>query len=324
MLGFSRAIPLCLMLLSVPILAGAETVFNRFFLMGDGKIQIRHSKTGREAKVTLLSSDGSLDEQAFCRIDEVFGFPTKEKAEHISPRLIFMLDHFSDLVAPAKVIILDSGYRSPAYNTTLRNGGGNVAKTSTHIDGMAIDFNIEGVSGKALWELIRSKDCCGIGHYGGANVHLDSARPRFWEAATSKVRTGESDGNRRIYVSSEYDRYRPGETIRLSFSSVSEFGFGMKPTVAFVSDPEGTNTIGTAPVRAQNGEDCVMIGDRKASRFIYFDLPPALRSGRYRIRIDFCRRPSDAMPSSVISNEVEVMGSTETSSTGMGLAIAGR
>lgn len=296
------------MVLSVPVLAGAETVFNRFFLMGDGKIHIRNGKTGREAKVTLLASDGSLDEQAFCRIDEVFGFPTREKAEHISPRLIFMLDHFSDLVAPGKVIILESGYRSPAYNTTLVNRGGNVARTSTHMDGMAIDFYIEGVDGKELWELIRSKDCCGVGHYGGANVHLDSARPRFWEAATSKVRTGESDGNRRIHVSSEYDRYRTGERIRLSFSSVSDFGFGMKPTISFVTGPEGMNTVGTAPVRTQDNEDCVLIPDRKASRFIYFDLPSGLRSGRYRIRIDFCLRPSDVMPSSVVSNEIEVDG----------------
>jgi uncharacterized protein YcbK (DUF882 family) len=308
MLFFARTLSLCLALTFTPGLLGAQTGFPRFFLMGDGKIEIRNSQTGREAKVGLLSPDGTLDEEAFCRIDEVFGFPTKEKAEHISPRLIFMLDYFSDIVAGGKVIHLDSGYRSPEYNTKLRNGGANAAKTSTHIDGMALDFNIQGVSGKKLWELIKSKDCCGIGHYGGANVHLDSAKPRFWEAATSKVRTGESEENRRIYVSSDFDRYRAGETVRLSFSSVSDFGFGVKPTVTFVRDPEGSSTVATAPIRSHEGEQCVILGDRKASRFLYVNLPPGLREGRYRIKVEFCRKTSDQMPLHVISNELEIAG----------------
>jgi uncharacterized protein YcbK (DUF882 family) len=302
------SVPLFLMFLVLPdpIMAGADA--GRFFLMGDGKIHIRNTHTGREARVTLLNADGSLNEEAFAGIDEVFGFPVQEKGEHISPRLIFMLDYFSDLVAPGKRINLVSGYRSPQYNSTIRDAGGNVARTSTHIDGMALDFNIEGVSGKELWEVIRNKNCCGIGHYGGQNVHLDSARPRFWEAATSKVRTGESDFNRRIYLSTDYDRYRAGETLRLSFSSVSDFGFGIRPTVFFVGDPEGDNTVAMAVIRTRDDSGCIMIRDRAASHFIHVGLPQNLREGRYRIRIDFCRRPFDQMPSSIVSNEVEFLG----------------
>ncbi len=296
-----------LLLLSLPAILGADTGQGRFFLMGDGKLQIKNMHTGREATATLVNPDGSLNEEGFAKIDEVFEFPTREKDEHISPRLLFMLDYFSDLVAPGKLIKMESGYRSPDYNTTLRDKGGNVAKASIHMDGMALDFAIDGVNGKKLWELIKSKDCCGIGHYGGASVHLDAARPRFWEAATSKVRTGESDYNRYIYLSTDYDRYRAGDMVRLSFCSVSDFGFGIKRNVALVDDSGGNNTITKAPIKAPEGTDCIAIPDRKASHFITLTLPANLREGKYRIRVDFCRRPFEQMPVKTVSNEIELL-----------------
>jgi uncharacterized protein YcbK (DUF882 family) len=306
--GLSRSLLVCLMLLSFPALPGAETVTGRFYLMGNGNLHIKNMHTGKEASVSLIDADGSMNEEGFSRIDEVFGFPTKEKGEHISPRLVFMLDYFSDLLAPGKVIKMESGYRSPEYNSTLRNAGGNVAKTSIHMDGMALDFSIDGVNGKDLWKTIKDKNCCGIGHYGGTSVHLDAAKPRFWEAATSKVRTGESDHNQRIYLSTDYDRYRAGDTVRLSFSSVSDFGFGIKRKVALVNGSDGNNTVATAQIRVQDQADCVAVPDRKASHSIYFTLPVNLREGsRYRIRVEFCRRPFEQMPLKTLSNEIELL-----------------
>ena len=121
--------------------------------------------------------------------EQVFGFPTSEKQEHISPRLLFMLSYFSDLVAPGRMIAIESAYRSPDYNDKIRKKGANAARTSTHMDGMALDFWLEGVDGKKLWQTIREQDCCGVGHYGGKTIHLDAGRPRFWEAATSGTKT---------------------------------------------------------------------------------------------------------------------------------------
>lgn len=306
-------IPICILLVFLPGAApGGAPTEGRFFLMGDGNIQIRSSKTGQFASGALLLPDGSFNEETFNQIDRVFGFPTEEKGEHISPRLLFMLDYFSDLAAPGRVIHLESGYRSPEYNSSLRSAGANAAKTSVHMDGMALDFNIEGVNGKEMWGLIKSRDCCGVGHYGGANVHLDSSRPRFWEAATSKVRTGESDFNRHIYLSTEYDRYRPGETMRLSFSSVSDFGFGIKRAATLVSDSEGLRTVAPVQVETPRQEDCLMVRDRKASRFIYVLLPRELSPGKFRIRVDFCRRPYEQMPLKVVSNLIEFIAPSPT------------
>ena len=276
-----------------------------FFYSGDGRIKIKNSHNGKVVDVVYMDKEGTLSDQSFAKIDSVFGFPTQDKGENISRRLIAMLDYFSDLVAPDKTIKLVSGYRSPSYNQSLRDKGRIAAKTSTHIDGMAIDFSLSGVNGKELWELIRSKKCCGVGNYGSSIVHLDAGRPRFWEAATSKVDTGASDFNRYIYISPEYDRYEAGEQIRFVFTSVSDFGFGVLNRVSIVSDEEGNNEVLQAEIKGAS-DKCVIIKDRKASRFLYVSVPKKISQGRYRVKIDFCQRPSEEMPKSVVSGEFEI------------------
>ncbi len=94
------------------------------------------------------------------------------------------------------MIFLTSGYRSPEYNADLKKAGGIVAKTSTHMDGLALDFYIEGVNGKELWELIQEKNCCGVGHYGGKEsismlAALDSGkRPHLKWIPMKAITTG--------------------------------------------------------------------------------------------------------------------------------------
>jgi len=277
--------------------------------MGDGRIHIQNIHNKQEANVSLFNADGSLNQSALNRIDAVFGFPAQETGEHVSLRLIFMLDYFSDLAAPGKVIRLSSGYRSPEYNIKLRKDGKIVAKTSSHIDGMALDFFIKGVRGKRLWEMIRKMNCCGVGHYGGNTVHLDAGRPRFWEAATSKVDTNESDYNRRIYLSTEFDRYRAGQTVRLFLSSVSDFGFGIQKKAALMNDSEGNSHLTDIEIQTKGPSDCIPINNRSASHSIYLTLPRDLKEVRYWIGLDFCQRPFEQMPQKILSNEIEILSS---------------
>lgn len=280
-----------------------------FFLMGNGQVHMRNAKTNQEARVEMLLPDGTLNESALEEIDKVFGFSPQWKGDHISPRLLFMLDYFSDLVAPGKTIFLTSGYRSPEYNTDLKRAGRIVAKTSTHMDGLALDFFLEGVKGKELWEIIRQRNCCGVGHYGGKEIHLDAARPRFWEAATSKVDTNESDYNRRMYLSTDFDRYRPGQPLRLSFSSVSDFGFGVRKKIALITSQKGSSSSTEIDIHNQSAGDCLLIPDRETSHRIDLTIPDPIIEGRYRIRLDFCQRPFEQMPLNIFSNEIEILSS---------------
>lgn len=280
-----------------------------FFLMGDGKLNILNVQTQKEADVGLILPDGSFDESAREKIDAVFGISGQGTGEHISLRLIFMLDYFTDLVAPGKRIFLTSGYRSPEYNNNLKKAGGIVAKTSTHMDGLALDFFIEGLNGKDLWELIRGKNCCGVGHYGGKEIHLDASRPRFWEAATSKVDTNESDYNRRMFLSTDFDRYQAGQPLRLSLSSVSNFGFGIRRKAVLITSQEGSPSLTEIEIQAQSNGDCLPIPDRSSSHRINLNLPLNIKEGRYRLRLDFCRRPFEQMPLNILSNEIEIRSS---------------
>jgi uncharacterized protein YcbK (DUF882 family) len=279
----------------------------RFFRLGDGQIHIKNEKDGREVKVNLFEPKGAFNEKALKETDGVFNFPNTSKGEHISLRLLFLLDYFSDIAAPGKMIHLVSGYRSPSYNEKLKKSGGNVAKTSTHIDGMAIDFFIEGIDGKILWEIIRKENCCGVGHYGGKVVHLDSGKPRFWEAATSKVDTQESEFNRRVYLSTEYDRYKRGERVRFFLTSVSNFQFGIQNMAILVNDFERKNRPIRLSVQTQPEEKCVVINNRTVSRFIYSTFPAEAEPGRYRVQLDFCKKPFEQMPSTIFSNEIEIV-----------------
>lgn len=297
-----------LVFLAAPTLAASGPPF---FLMGDGHLKIKNLNNNRSADVRLLKQDGSLNEEAFLRIDFVLGFPTREKGEHISLRTLFMLDHFSDHFAPGKTVYIKSGYRSPVYNQNLRKNGRTAAKTSTHIDGMALDFYIEGVDGKQMWEYIRARDCCGVGYYGGRTVHLDSGRPRFWEQTTSQVWSGASDYNRFIYLSTEFDRYALGDKIRLFYTSISDFGFGIDPTAVFVTDKEGKKKAAKAKIATPETTKCLMINKRKDARFLYTQIPQTLKPGRYRIRIDFCKRSFEEMPKNRVSNVIKVVPATK-------------
>jgi uncharacterized protein YcbK (DUF882 family) len=306
--GILWALPLACLLVAPPLCAREPgAAWDRFFLHGDGRLRIINEHTGKQVAVNLVAPDGNLDEKALSAIDSVFGFPGDVKGEHISLRLLFMLDFFSDLTGPGKTIRLSSGYRPPEYNEKLKKAGGNVARTSTHLDGMAVDFAIDGVDGKRLWAAIREKNCCGVGHYGGTTVHLDAARPRFWEAATSGTATRESEMNRRIHLSTEYDRYRPGEQVRLFFSSVSDFGFGIETEAALLTEGKEQGRTITLRLPGTGPSSCLSVADRRASRFVFADLPTGLEPGRYRVSLTFCNRPFDEMPRKTLSNPIEIL-----------------
>ncbi len=287
-------------------LAKAEPSPSRFFIRGDGVLHLLNHRNNREATVHLLREDGTLNEQAFTKVDWVFGYPTQEKGEHISPRLLFMLNYFAEQLAPGSTIHIESGYRSPEYNDKIRSMGNNAARTSTHIDGMALDFWLEGVDGKKLWETIKARNCGGIGHYGGKTVHFDAGRPRFWQAATSGTRSPQPDENRHLYLSTDYDRYAPGETVRLSLSSLSSFDFGIKPKVALYRSGNHQASLVSLPLEQGDGSQCRMIETRKASRFLTAALPADLPPGHYQLELSFCNRPFARMPEQAFSNPIEV------------------
>jgi hypothetical protein len=68
----------------------------------------------------------------------------------------------------------------------------------------------------------------------------------------------------------------------------------------------GAPEINVAMVTLQGDDGCILIEERKASRFLYATLPGDLPSGRYRIRLEFCHIPFRQMPREILSNTLEV------------------
>ena len=301
-----------LLVFLLPTWAGAGGLSQRYFYQGSGKLHIHNLRNGLEATINLLDEDGLIDQAGLVEADRLLGYPSGEKGEHFSPRLLFVLSYFADRLAPGAKVTVESAYRSREYNQGIRTMGANAARTSTHIDGMALDFSIAGVDGLALWEIIRGEKCCGVGHYGGKDIHLDVGRPRFWQAATSGTKTAPPDRNRHAYLAAEYDRYLAGEPIRLALSGLSSFDFGVRPDLFLEAAADGRKTPQTNRTAATA---CIPVKTEHAARFLISRIPPGLPPGRYQLQLAFCAKPFAEMPDVIWSRPFEVVAEADQSAS---------
>ncbi|PKF51035.1 DUF882 domain-containing protein [Enterovibrio nigricans] len=99
----------------------------------------------------------------------------------MDPKLYDQLVAICGLVKAPNPITMVSGYRSPATNEMLRNGGGGQAKKSYHMTGQAIDFFVEGVPLASLRKAALSLNAGGVGYYPKSGfIHVDTGPVRAW------------------------------------------------------------------------------------------------------------------------------------------------
>ncbi|MDT8406451.1 MAG: YcbK family protein [Methylococcales bacterium] len=80
-----------------------------------------------------------------------------------------------------KPVQILSGYRSPFTNKQLRKQSRGVAKNSLHMQGRAVDLQIEGVSVSRLRAAALTMRKGGVGYYPGSGfVHIDTGAVRTW------------------------------------------------------------------------------------------------------------------------------------------------
>ena len=77
-------------------------------------------------------------------------------------RLIEVLARVAKKFSAERIEVV-SGYRSPKYNLMLRKKGREVAKSSQHTQGTAVDFRIRGVPTKTLLRFVKSLRRGGVG-----------------------------------------------------------------------------------------------------------------------------------------------------------------
>lgn len=74
-----------------------------------------------------------------------------------------------------------SGYRTQSTNTMLRRQGRQVAKRSLHLQGMAADIRVKGVSTELLAKAAQRCRSGGVGRYFRSGfVHVDCGQVRTW------------------------------------------------------------------------------------------------------------------------------------------------
>lgn len=263
-------------------------------MSGDGRIELKDAKTGRAERVQYRLADGSYPEEARRRIDRLFGIPDGS-SDQISLRLVSLLDFIEDRYR--RPIEINSGYRSPEYNADLRAKGRLAARASLHIEGMAADVVLGRRLAPVAFEDIKAMDCCGVGYYHGASLHVDTGPSRFWDETSSKVDTDISARNKRIMVATDRDIYLPGEVVTLRLARITDYPLSISADLSLLRDGE---ILGTFPV--DSSRPCLSV-EGPEDRMYPWTLPSEFRpEGRLQVRISFCDKPFPEMPDHVDSN----------------------
>ena len=284
---------------------------SRFFYNGDGRINLLSAKNGISFNGQYRKGKGIYDEKALKTIHRLFGAEKDRPLSTVSLRLIEFLDYLEDHLHPGAQITIVSGYRSPQYNTDLRNKGRLAAKASLHQYGMAADIKIQGISSKRVWNTVKKLRFGGTGYYKGKLVHIDVGPARFWDEKTSGVGTDISTQNKLIGLVTNYDFYLPGEMIDLRFIRMTAFPIGVSPE--FVLEKVEKNGQLKKIVRFKPlftiapKTPCPQFSDIDQMTGIRWKLPGDLLPGRYKIRTFFCNRLWEDMPVEIFTPEFDII-----------------
>ncbi len=309
--GFMKPIQLigiAVLLISGLVAAGTASSENvtdvsRYFYKGDGKLNLVSAKNGITFNGQFRKSKGIYNEKALNAIHRLFGAENDRPLSTISLRLIEFLDYLEDNLHPGARITIVSGWRSPQYNTDLRNKGRLAAKASLHQYGMAADIKIQGISSRRVWNTVKKLGFGGTGYYKGELVHIDVGPARSWDEKTSGVGTDISIQNKLIGLVTDYDIYLPGERVELRFIRMTAFPIGIIPE--FVLEKVAKDGPSKEIARfepsfeiAAKGQ-CPQFSNIGQMMGIRWELPGNILPGRYKIRASFCQRLWEDMPTQI-------------------------
>jgi uncharacterized protein YcbK (DUF882 family) len=307
-LEFGIAALLILGFVAANCLASENTTdVSRYFYHGDGWISLVSDKNGISFNGQYRKSKGIYDEKALKTIYRLFGAEKDRPLSTISLRLIEFLDYLEDNLHPGARITIVSGWRSPQYNTDLRNKGRLAAKASLHQYGMAADLKIKGTSSKRVWKTVKKLGFGGTGYYKGELVHIDVGPARSWDEKTSGVGTDISTQNKLIGLVTDYDIYLPGEMIDLRFIRMTAFPIGVNPEFVLEKvekngqSKEITRFKPSFEIAAKN--QCPQFSDIGQMMGICWKLTNDILPGRYKIRASFCQRLWEDMPTEIFTPE---------------------
>lgn len=137
--------------------------------------------TGKRLDI-VYRDDGAYDTAALTRLNDYLRDRRTGDVHAYDPRVFDLLhDLLTSLGLPNGEIDVICGYRTPWTNAYLHSHGHHVAVHSLHMQAMAIDIRVPGVSTAQLRDAALALHRGGVGYYPGDDfVHVDVGRVRRW------------------------------------------------------------------------------------------------------------------------------------------------
>jgi len=134
--------------------------------------------TGESLNIQYYSA-GVYDPDAIDKINYFLRCHYTNEVKEMDVGLLDLICDIKERIGKEKEIQIISGYRSSIYNQLLISQGRNISRNSLHLQGLAIDFAIEGISNDKLSSIAKSFEAGGVGKY-PEFVHIDVGRVRYW------------------------------------------------------------------------------------------------------------------------------------------------
>ncbi len=159
--------------LATPALAKARVA-------GTRRLSLHNARTDDRFD-DVYYADGIYEPEAMAVLDRLLRDHTADEVTVMDVRLYDLFAGLQVTLDKTEALRITSGYRTRATNEALRKRTRWAAKNSLHIEGMAADFKLPGVSGSRLAKAAKSLEMGGVGMYTGASfIHADVGDVRAW------------------------------------------------------------------------------------------------------------------------------------------------
>ncbi|UOA08743.1 DUF882 domain-containing protein [Methylobacter sp. S3L5C] len=143
-------------------------------------LSFEHAHTGDKLKLTYFEQ-GRYIKDALKEINYLMRDYHNDDIHPIDTALLDQLFDLKQTLGVTKPFHIVSGYRSPITNAQLRSHSSGVAEHSFHMQGRAIDIQVQGVATKTIKNAAIAMAKGGVGYYPRSGfVHLDTGEIRSW------------------------------------------------------------------------------------------------------------------------------------------------
>ncbi len=183
----------------------------------DGRLKIYVYHTQQFAQFDYLDENGVWNDSVYNQINTYLRSYNDNQIHPIDKRLIELADHLQDHFEVETVEVI-SGYRSPAFNKSLKESGHNVAEESYHTKGMALDIHLDDIRESDLRDYLKTLGLGGVGYYGNKlMVHMDFGPVREWSDGEffENLSVGIFNKQLPLHITTDRFYYHKTDTVKL-------------------------------------------------------------------------------------------------------------